>query len=198
MTSRPSLPPGRHVHSPVSRSRGGARHARWLLPLGILAGLAGCTRSSGAGAPAVEQESPDSPVRLALGATASEALEGRTTSFVLESTPDLVLHATLRTATYEGKTLQIRGRDPQGAVVWSYPHVQTGTSFDAVLPVFGSTVARKHLAGAYSFEVLAPDRTVVAAGTASFTSTRGGAREGKTGSLPATLGEAVAVVGSRE
>jgi hypothetical protein len=117
-------------------------------------------------------ESPGSPARLLLGATKDEALAGRTSSFVLESTPDLVLHADLRDATYDGKTLLIQGRSPDGAFVWRYPHLQKGTSFDAVLPVFGSPAARNHLAGAYAFEVTAPDRTVIAAGSARFASTR--------------------------
>jgi hypothetical protein len=113
------------------------------------------------------------PARLSVGVTEAQAREGRTSSFVLESTPDLALHATLRDSTYEGKTLLIRGLDPHGAVVWSYPHLQKGGSFDAILPVFGSPAARKHTTGSYSFEVLAPDHAVVAAGSATFISSRG-------------------------
>jgi hypothetical protein len=123
------------------------------------------------GSPGVAESS--GVVLLALGATQAEARKGGTSSFVLESTPDLALHADLRDASYDGKTLLIRGTDPQGQVLWSYPHVQRGASFDAVLPVFGSAAARKHIVGTYAFEVLAPDRTVLAAGSASFRSTRG-------------------------
>jgi hypothetical protein len=133
----------------------------------VLLGVTGCTHP---GASRGEDESADSPPRLLLGATKGEALDGGASSFALESTPDLVLHATLRDATYEGKTLLVRGSDPTGAVVWSYPHVQRGTDFDAVLPVFGSAPGRKHITGAYSFQVLAPDRSVVAAATAVFRS----------------------------
>jgi hypothetical protein len=100
--------------------------------------------------------------------------------------PDLAVHATLADATYEGKTLQIRGTDPQGAVVWSYPHLQKGASFDAVLPVFGSTAARKHVTGAYSFELTAPDRTVLARGKATFTAARDAARDA--GALSSAVG----------
>ncbi|HEY2517492.1 MAG TPA: hypothetical protein VGI39_41750 [Polyangiaceae bacterium] len=109
---------------------------------------------------------------LTFGATKAEALAGRTTSFALESTPDLVLHGQLTTAKYEGQTLLVRGTAPNGEVFWSYPHVAKGTAFDAVLPVFGSGAARKHLTGTYNFQVLAPDQTALASGKATFTSNR--------------------------
>jgi hypothetical protein len=113
-------------------------------------------------------------VHLSLGATQGQALQGGTSTFVLESTPDLVLHADLPASVYENASLLIQGRNPQGAVVWSYPHLQKGDSFDAVLPVFGSPVARNHAVGTYSIQVLAPGGVVVANGGATFTSTRGG------------------------
>lgn len=150
------------------------RHfGRWALLLCAVAAaapLVACAKRSSSDG---EAESPDSPARLSFGVSPAEALEGRASSFVLEGTPDLALHATLRDSAYEGKTLQIRGTDPQGAVVWSYPHVQKGASFDAVLPVFGSAAARKHVVGTYSFQVSAPGGGVVAAGTATLVSARG-------------------------
>ncbi len=117
-------------------------------------------------------------MRLSLGATQAQARDEGRSSFVLEETPDLALHAALPAGKYDGKTLQIRGVDPEGNVVWSYPHLQKGAAFDAVLPVFGSPAARKHVTGRYSFEVTAPDRSVVAAGSARFSSTRGGGVDG--------------------
>jgi hypothetical protein len=128
---------------------------------------AGCKASGSSGG----AENPES-IHLALGATQTEARRGGTSSFVLENTPDLALHAELPVAKYDGKTLLIRGTDPAGAGVWSYPHVQKGPSFDAVLPVFGSSAARKHVTGTYSFQVLAPDRSVIASAAASFRSAR--------------------------
>jgi hypothetical protein len=139
----------------------------------IALSTAACSKPSGEGV-GTDQEpsSSSSPVRLSFGATPGEARGDDATSFVLESTPDLVLHATLRDGSYEGKTLSIHGEDPRGSIVWSYPHVQKGASFDAVLPVFGSRAAREHLTGPYSFEVLAPDGAVIAAGKAAFRSAR--------------------------
>lgn len=165
----------RNASSYSTHSRGGALFSCAALVVSLTA-FSACTDPSSSRKSGSEGASSNSPARLLLGATQAQALEGSTSSFVLESTPDLVLHATLRDAKYDGKTLLIRGTDPQGAVIWSYPHMQkgTGTAFDAVLPVFGSPAARKHMTGRYSFEVLAPDRTVIAAASASFTSTRGG------------------------
>jgi hypothetical protein len=96
---------------------------------------------------------------------------------VLESTPDLALHASLRGDEYAGKTLLVRGYDPKGELVWSYPHVQRGAAFDMVLPVFGSSAARKHLAGQYRFEVSGAG-TIVAAGEVTFTSQSGATYSG--------------------
>ena len=123
-----------------------------------------------------EERAPSSSAvaRLSLGTTRAQALQGGTPTFVLESTPDLVLHADLPASVYENASLLIQGTNPGGAVVWSYPHLQKGSSFDAVLPVFGSRVAREHVAGAYSIQVLGPGRVVVESGVATFTSTRGG------------------------
>lgn len=108
--------------------------------------------------------------RLTFGATAAQALEGKTSSFSLTATPDLVLHAELSSAAYEGKTMVLRGVDPQGRLAWSYPHLQTGRSFDAVIPVFGSRAARSHAAGVYKFQVTAPDGALAAQGKVTFTS----------------------------
>jgi hypothetical protein len=160
------------VKSSLWQPRNGQRHSSWraaLVVAGVLAvPLAACTAPGSTSEPAV-----GSPARLSLGVSAAQAREGGATSFVLESTPDLALHAALPDAKYEGKTLQIRGVDPQGGVGWSYPHLQKGGAFDAILPVFGSAAARKHTTGRYTFEVVAPDHTVVAAGGATFTSSRG-------------------------
>jgi hypothetical protein len=139
--------------------------------------LAGCAKAPPAGELASEIDGQRSPAHLSLGATQAQARDGHASTFTFESTPDLVLHTTLSDSTWEGQTLQIRGTDPEGTVVWSYPHLQRGTSFDAVLPVFGSAAARKRLAGSYSFDVVAPDRTVVAAGSAQFTSSRRALRD---------------------
>jgi hypothetical protein len=142
---------------------------------GLLFPLGACKAPSSSGnGESVETESPGSAARLLLGATPAEARAGRAGSFVFENTPDLVLHAELRDGSYEGKTLLIQGRDPSGKIVWQYPHLQKGTSFDAVLPVFGSPAARNHVTGPYTFEVMGPDRTIVAAGSARFGSTRDG------------------------
>jgi len=115
----------------------------------------------------------DAPVPLSFGATEGQARVGGTATFVLESTPNLLLHASLEGAQYDGQVLQIEGTDSGGAVVWRYTHLQKGASFDAVLPVFGSEVARKHKTGAYSFTVVAPDRAVVPRGAATVTKTKG-------------------------
>jgi hypothetical protein len=170
------------------RRRRGGRRARFVLGFlydAVLVGAVAAERPGGRGPPLLW--------RIALGGP-------RGTFGLLRSrgTPDLAVHATLPGATYEGKTLQIRGVDPEGRVVWNYPHLQNGESFDAVLPVFGSAAARKHVTGTYSFSLLAPDRTVVAEGKASFTSSRDAARDA--GGAPHALwspafGERVATAG---
>ena len=152
----------------------------------------GSKESSGAGAGLTE------PARLSLGATKEQALDGLTSSFTLESTPDLVLHAALADQKYEGQVLRVLGTDAQGGVVWNYPHVQKGASVDVVLPVFGSPAARKHATGLYVFEVVAPDRTVVARGTATFTSTRGEARDAGGAFHSALRGQDPALATARE
>ena len=165
------------MNSSLWQPGNGQRHSAWRAVLAVAVGvlalpLVACTTPASTSDPAV-----GSPARLSLGVSAAQAREGKMTSFVLESTPDLALHAALPDAKYEGKTLQIRGVDPQGGVVWSYAHLQKGGAFDAVLPVFGSTAARKHVTGKYTFEVVAPDHTVVAEGGATFTSARGAPRD---------------------
>lgn len=162
------------MNSSIRQPGNAQPYSAWRAVLSVAAGVlalsvAACTTPTSASESAV-----GSPTRLSLGVTAAQAREGGTTAFVLESTPDLALHAALPDSKYEGKTLQIRGVDPQGGVVWSYAHLQKGSAFDAVLPVFGSAAARKHTTGPYTFEVLAPDHTVVAAGGATFTSSRSG------------------------
>jgi hypothetical protein len=111
-----------------------------------------------------------SPARLSFGATAAQALAGQTSSFVLSATPDLVLHAPLASGEHDGETLLVRGLDPQGELAWSYPHLQKGEAFDAVLPVFGSRAAHEHTTGRFTFQVTAPNGAVVAEGQATFTS----------------------------
>ena len=101
--------------------------------------------------------SPPIPVpRISFGTTTSDATAGQTTSFALESTPDLVLHATLPTDSYEGQTLTIRGESPGSVVVWAHPRIQKGRSLDVALRVVGLTAARRHLTGRYTFDVTAP------------------------------------------
>lgn len=151
------------------------RFARSAVGAGALvSALTGCahprssTDSTSGGEPRPPAQD-GSPARLSFGATAAQAADGHTSSFPLAATPDLVLHAILPGGEEDGKTLVIRGLDPQGDVVWSYPHLQRGTSFDAVIPIFGSAAARKHLAGRFRFEVTAPGGAVIAEGEATLT-----------------------------
>jgi hypothetical protein len=153
---------------PRNRGYESARSLLLFAALALAVVSTGCKARGASGA----TELPEG-VRLVLGATPVEAQNAGRSSFVLENTPDLALHAELPPAKYDGKTLLIRGTDPGGSVVWNYPHIQNGPSFDAVLPVFGSSAARRHVTGTYSFQVLAPDRSVIAAATASFRSAQG-------------------------
>jgi hypothetical protein len=174
-------------HSPriplTSLSSTGAAAGCYCAALAIL--LAGCASPSPTGGDDPASESAalrGDPARLTFGATESQARAGKTSSFSLEGTPDLVLHAALASTKYSGKTLLVRGFDPHGELAWSYPHAQQGAAFDIVLPVFGSPAARRHVAGAYRFEVTAPDATILAKGSATLTSehnmNRGGAVTG--------------------
>jgi hypothetical protein len=152
-----------------------ARHRAVSCALALA--LAACTGPSSSTA---AKESPggsnlsarrDGPARLSFGATSAQALDGRTSSFALSATPDLVLHATCDDDKYDGKTLLVKGVDPRGQVAWSYPHLQKGRSCDAILPVFGSPAARARTTGLFRFTVAAPDHTIVAEGEATLTST---------------------------
>jgi hypothetical protein len=106
---------------------------------------------------------------ISFGATSAQALAGGTSSFVLEATPDLALHAALPATQYAGQRLTVRGLDPEGHTVWNYPHLYA-SSFDVILPVFGSEAGRKRISGTYTFEVTAPDGAVLAKGQATLTS----------------------------
>jgi hypothetical protein len=139
--------------------------------LALLCALAACN------APTTPEESPSTDVaplrgvaRLTFGTTTAQARAGRTSSFALDKAPDLVLHAQLLTTKYEGQTLLLRGKAPSGEIVWSYPQLVKGTSFDAVIPVFGSPAARKHITGLYTFQLTAPDQSLLASGTVTLTS----------------------------
>jgi len=148
-----------------SLSQTGASAALLLL-------LAACTATP---PPAETGSTPEAvaarePARLFFGATEAEAREGRRSAFVLEATPDLVLHAELPGAKYEGQTLLVRGTAPGGLVAWSFPHVQRGRSIDVVLRVLGSAAAQRHLGGVYAVRVTAPDGAVLAEGAATLAS----------------------------
>jgi hypothetical protein len=160
----------RRLHATFRTPRTLARSLGWwaLLSLAVA-----CTKSSSDGR-AESAPRATAVARLSLGATRAEALRGDVSTFAFESTPDLALHADLPKPLEQGTQVLIQGTDPLGVVVWSYPHVQRGASFDAVLPVFGSAAARNHAPGEYLIQVLGPGHAVVASGVATFTSTRGG------------------------